>query len=215
MITDHNTEKLKKEEQNEDHLFNYSKTVLLLGLMHRNFQDAVKEGDGERVTRMWKHLMLYFRACGKTKYTLEALFLHVQLNAILTPREAHCLKWNRSVNTLGGAGKNIACDLAMEHTIKTTKNLFHGQGANFTMEGAQIYSRSTNAVQMVIDNFDKEGNVKKQSSKHVHSSTSTDVNVILNEIKKIHALDFEIGREHKSVPGFSADLIAKTDSAKL
>jgi len=217
VITDHNQEKKEEKKQaKQDHIYNYSKNVLLLGLLHRNFQDAIKEGDGERVTRMWKHLRLYFRACGKTKYALESLFLHVQLNAILTPREAHCLKWNRSVNTKGGAGKNIARDLAMEHTIKTTKNLFASQGANFSMEGAKVYSKSTNARKSVIENYDIEGGVKKKSSKHVYSSSRTDITTILDELSKIDALsNLENGREHQSFPNFKEDILADIDSCKL
>jgi uncharacterized C2H2 Zn-finger protein len=215
VITDHKSEE-EKTDKDSDHVLNYSKTVLLLGLLHRNFQDAVKEGDGERVARMWKHLMLYFRARGKTKYALESLFLHVQLNSILTPQEAHCLKWNRSVNNVGGAGKNIACDQAMEHTIKTTKTLLVGQGANFSMERAEIYSRSTNAVQNIIENFDQEGNVKKSSSRHVHGATTTDVQTVLYELKRIDALDnIKNGRKHKSFHGFAADVLAKIDPLKL
>lgn len=216
VITDHQPSKLEKEESTQDHIFDYAKTVLLLGLLHRNFQDAVREGDGERITRMWKHLMLYFRACGKTKYALESLFLHVQLNAILTPRESHCLKWNRTVNTVGGVGKNIARDLVMEHTIKTTKNLFAGQGANFTMEGAMVYSRSTNSVQNIIENFDMEGQVKKTSTRHVYSSSEKDVTTIIEELSRIDALsDLKNGREHQCFPKFKSDILAQTDPAKL
>ena len=38
-------------------------------------------------------------------------WLHAQLNALLTPREAHSLRWNRTINLKGGVGRNVAIDL--------------------------------------------------------------------------------------------------------
>ena len=43
-----------------------------LQLFLAEFKDAVREGDGIRVDRVWKYLLLFFRSSGKTKYVLEA-----------------------------------------------------------------------------------------------------------------------------------------------
>ena len=76
----------------EDDIFNYSHNILKTGLLLRDFQDSVKEGDGRGTEYIWKLLMLMFKVCGKTKYALAAIRLHAQLNALLTPREAHSLR---------------------------------------------------------------------------------------------------------------------------
>ena len=106
--------------RNEDGIFNYAHNILKTGLLLRDFQDAVREGDGGRIEYIWKFWILMFKVCGKTKYALAAIRLHAQLNALLTPREAHSLRWNRTINLKGGVGRNIAIDQAMEHNIRET-----------------------------------------------------------------------------------------------
>ena len=40
-----------------------------------NFVDAIAEGDGNRIIRCWKYLLLHFYAEVKTKYAIEAQYL--------------------------------------------------------------------------------------------------------------------------------------------
>ena len=56
-------------------VYDYSKELISLALLFLNFKDAVKERDGERVIRMWKYFLLFFRATKLTNYTKEALTL--------------------------------------------------------------------------------------------------------------------------------------------
>lgn len=50
--------------------FNYGCLHLSLGLLLHNADDSVKEGDGERLMRVWKFLTFVFRSHGKHKYAL-------------------------------------------------------------------------------------------------------------------------------------------------
>ena len=68
---------------------------LSLGLLLYNADDSVKEGDGERLMRVWKFLTFVFRSHGKHKYALAGLRLMASRLALLTPRQAHRLTWNR------------------------------------------------------------------------------------------------------------------------
>ena len=65
--------------------------------------------------------MLHFKTNGRTKYALEAFNLTAQINALLTPRMAHQLMWNRMYNTKGGKGKNKELDLHNEHSTGCSK----------------------------------------------------------------------------------------------
>lgn len=47
-----------------DRVYEYAASVVGLGLMARNCSDATREGDGERLMRSWKFLMLHFKADG-------------------------------------------------------------------------------------------------------------------------------------------------------
>ena len=68
--------------RNEDDIFSYSHNIPNSGLLLRDFQDAVKEGDGERIGYIYKFLMLMFKVCGKTKYAKYAIRLPAYLNAL-------------------------------------------------------------------------------------------------------------------------------------
>ena len=57
------------------------------------FQDAIREGDGIRVIRCWKFLLLWFRSTGHTNYAIEAMTLLSQLYHLFTPRLAEQLIW--------------------------------------------------------------------------------------------------------------------------
>ena len=66
------------------------------GLLCLEFYDTIQEGNGERIIRCWKFLLLHFKADGKgsTKYALEGLYLILQVHALLSPRQAYRLIWN-------------------------------------------------------------------------------------------------------------------------
>lgn len=86
----------------KDDVFDYHCGFMNMSLLLRNFMDAIKEGDGERIIRCIKMFLL----------SLYHLF---QLFALLSPREAERMKWNRTVNNHGRPGCNVAMDLALEH----------------------------------------------------------------------------------------------------
>ena len=55
-----------------DDMYNYQIAFLDYGMVVMNFLDAISEGDGERVIRSWKFLLLYFQNDkGSPKYGLS------------------------------------------------------------------------------------------------------------------------------------------------
>ena len=104
----------KQVPNSEDHVVEYAKETLSMGLIFLEFKDAIREGDGDRVLRCWKFLFLFFRASGHTNYTLEALTLLSHYYYLLPPRYAEQLKWSRFINTQGKQGANIPLDLHMQ-----------------------------------------------------------------------------------------------------
>ena len=81
-----------------------------MALLLTNFAHATKEGDRESIIRCIKMFLLHFKqdGSGSTKYTLEALYHLFQVFALLSPREAERLIWNRAVNNKGCSGCNVA-----------------------------------------------------------------------------------------------------------
>ena len=98
------------------------------------FADAIKEGDGKRVHRCWKYLLPIFKSSGRKNYSIEALQMLNQVEFTLTRRESAELIWNRFVNTHGHGrkGRNIPCDLHMEHINRLCKDAVYGLQANKT-----------------------------------------------------------------------------------
>ncbi|XP_071854642.1 uncharacterized protein [Apostichopus japonicus] len=58
-IADQHTEESQRQE--EDHKSNYGCATIGLGLLLRNADDAVREGDGARIIQVWKFLMPLFK----------------------------------------------------------------------------------------------------------------------------------------------------------
>ena len=99
-------------------IHNYACSFMADLLLVEEFNDAVHEGDGERMLTIWKVLLLNFRATRHTNYAAESVRLIAEALALLTERDAHRLKWCRFINTKGKPGKNISCDLGMELCIQ-------------------------------------------------------------------------------------------------
>lgn len=81
-----------------DGVFNYASALLNDGLL-LEFKDAIREGDGPRILRCWKVLLIYFH----NKF--EAFHLLAEVSAAALPRIASQLTWSRCVNVRGGKGK--------------------------------------------------------------------------------------------------------------
>ena len=148
-----------------DGVYNYHTRFLKMAMLERNFQDSVKEGDGGRTCRLWKFKMLHFYQKGRTKYSLEALKLQLDLHALLSPSEAHRLRWNRTVNVIGGAGNNISLDMNCEHYILYTKECISQVGANINFEIAQSWTILTRPVRFHVSQGDTQLPVETVTSR--------------------------------------------------
>lgn len=65
-----------------DTVYSYACETLSLGLLYTEFRDVIRKGDGNHVLRVWKFLLLLFKASN------NALTLLVQYHLILPPRLA-------------------------------------------------------------------------------------------------------------------------------
>ena len=123
----------------EDYKLNYATAVLGMGMLSRNFHDASREGDGERLIRCWKFFMLHFKVDGRVKYAVEAINLIAQVSGLLPPAMRHQLIWNRTCNLTGGAGKNTPLDLQMEHLNRVFKENTRGMLEHFGASGSEYW----------------------------------------------------------------------------
>eukprot|EP00111_Clytia_hemisphaerica_P000864 TCONS_00002526-protein len=120
------------ENISDDQKLNYQTSLMEYLMLWHNFNDSVSEGDGDRLLRCWKFVLPYFYNEGShsQKYCVEAAYLIIQVNSLLSQRQAHSLIWNRFVKNKGGKGGNIPLDLEMEHYIRLVKNIRRRLGPN-------------------------------------------------------------------------------------
>ena len=62
----------------DDGVCAYASELLSLGLLWHGFHDAIKEGDGERIIRYWKFLLVVFKSSNCRNYAKEAVNLLLQ-----------------------------------------------------------------------------------------------------------------------------------------
>ena len=74
---------------------NNIRAILIFGFFLSNMQDAVKEGDGEMLLKLYTVALLFYKAYGHSQYAYRTILLTLQVIATLSPRLAHSLSWNR------------------------------------------------------------------------------------------------------------------------
>ena len=179
---------------------NYVKTALGMCLMALDFTDARKHGDGERLIRLYKFLILQFRAVRKDNYALYSLRLIMLIKALLTPKLSHQLTWNRFVNRNGKVDSNNECDKELEMLNKDTKGLVRGFHGKISEASIHRVSRSTQSMVEILDKADKEAGTKSQSGKHARVGATEDV---LCLVEVLHHEDvFRSDRKLKALPNF-------------
>lgn len=145
-----------------DHIHEYAKEVLSLSLLYLEFCDAIKEGDGHRIIRCWRFFLPLFKASKRTNYSKEAFILLAQHDLLFSPRMEHQLLWSRTINTVGRPGRNIACDMHMEHLVCQCKAAMGVLGPNVTREASISHTgKSVGFIMEVVDSFDASNNVKQ------------------------------------------------------
>ena len=102
----------------------------------------------------------------------------------------------------------------MEHSVKNTKDLMYGQGANLSFKIAQTFSRASDDVNSIIKNFDQVNHVRRESSKHKRREDS-DIFTVIEIVKEINAFNEVPGRTHPNIGSIPKDPISVLNFADL
>ena len=197
-----------------DMVYNYAKVLCHYGSLAIEFVDAWEEGDGDRILRCWKVFMLHFYSKGRVKYSWEALRLQIQL-ASLPQRLATQLKWNRFINTHGGLGRNIPCDLHNEHINKLFKEIINNMGANLTDESMHRAARAVTTLHQARSNFDKHSGVPMTTSAHATRPDNNDVLRVASVVCKEESLEVKQGRHHSSFNNIAMNPLSQLKKESL
>ena len=183
-----------------DGVLNYACSLMNMGLLARNLQDASHEGDGDRIIRCWRFLFLHYKAEGHTKYALEAFRLIADLEVMLSARRAHELKWNRTCSVRGGPGSNIPLDLQMEHLNKSFKTNISRFSSHISEATVKRVSTVTKEIDTICSIFDNTLGIKPQTSVSTGPNDNEDFLRIVRELEAAKVFTFMEKRCHRCFP---------------
>ena len=170
------------EEKNEDHKYNYHVTRLFYGLFMEDINDAIREGDSERLLDCIKLSLLVFRKFRKDKYAYTTLLFLCKLFAILPEKEAFHLLRNRFFNGKGGKGNNIPLDLLNEFFNHLLKTCLRSLGGNINEVNAQRVARSLCLMQKTLASVDCDISMAEKSGKHNVVAAEESVSQIVRDL---------------------------------
>lgn len=206
----------KDDEDKRDDMLSYQKALLDYGMLIVNFLDGISEGDGERVFRCWKYFLMYLKHHGASdKYALEALYLMFQANALLSPRSAHRLIWNRFVKNKPGPGGNISLDLQLEFYNKSVKEAIKNLGPNASVKSINRICHCIGFTTELLKAFDDNLSVFKRSGRHVRKSTKGDFQKIVNELVQNNAFYYTPRRMYRHYARMKSSILLGFDMRKM
>lgn len=195
-----------KRIDRSDKCFLYATQILTLALVWLAFNDAVAEGDGDRVLLCWKFLLVIFRVKGQRNYCKEAIILLMQYHCTFSERKAAQLKWSRFINTSGKQGGNIPCDLHLEHLNRRIKRLIRDMAPNASLESTSIYPnnavnrscRSIGLLHDICNMFEQENHATVTQSNHNKPSFEKEVKLAADVLIEQDLFERHRGRKFQS-----------------
>ena len=196
--------------ENEDGKLAYASAFMKVALLLRDTIYCYRMGDGDRLFRNIKFLLLHFDHGKHTKYRIWSFRMLAYVNALLSETEAYAYKWNISVNLTGKTRQCIANDHLVEINVHKVKESIRAMGANITYPAVRRSAKCIQPVSTLTDIF-----AKPVSGKHTTANTTQDVTEIAHSLNGHNIFSQQAGREHRTFSGFSPDLLLNVDMNHL
>ena len=204
------------EPPSQDGVYAYACGLLSSGLLLLELKDAICEGDGNRIIRCWRYMLLIYKAMGRINYSIEAFNTLMLLQFFFSPRMAAQLKWNRTINVHGREAKNISADLHMEHLNRECKTILFAKGSNITEQSILRVSRALKPLSSIMSSFDIHNEVPQKSGSHTTKSNTADLNKVVTQLfqtSKVFTASTQ--RAHKQFPKFTRNVMLKLNHSDL
>ena len=202
------------EEVTGDKVQCYAMSMLSLGLLYMEYCDSIREGDGHRILRCWRYLMLVFKTTKRKNYSIEALNLLAQYHFFLSQRQAQQLIWSRCINTHGISGRNIPADLFMEHLNRVCKEAVLNLGSNKTPQALERVGKCVGVVAELLDEYDQELGIRELSGSHSIASSDKDKMIIVQQLLQAKVFSHMEGRVHSCFEKIRSIVIDTKDVKK-
>ena len=119
------------------------------------------------------------------KYAFEAMRFMYQ-DSTNGKKIAHRVLHGKFVNPRGGAGKNYANDLNMEHLIHGKKVILKDLGVNKALKAVERFSKVSYAMKEFSSAYEWEYDIPPETTKDTHACTTDDVRECLLLFTKMH-----------------------------
>jgi len=197
-----------------DSVLEYAKEIFSLGLLLMEFIDSIKEGDGERILRCWKYMLLYFKVSHKVKYSIEAFHLLAHYHYIYSERLCRQLLCSRTINVHGKPGKNISMDLHLEHLNRDFKTVISNLGSNTLGPSLQRTGKALKVLKEIQVHYDNITCVRTESECHSSRNTKKDLLTVIEQLQKAEVFKFVEERKHQQF-SMTGSLLNKVDTREL
>ena len=218
LLPSHSVIKKTAADENiwEDKVHLYACETLTLGLLWWGFYDAIKEGDGERILRYWKFLLIIFKSTNHPNYAKEAVNLLMQHAYFFSEREKAQLMWSRTANTRGVQGCNMPCDLLMEHLNRRLKNMVGNMGGNVSPQAIVKAAKSLGPVQHVCSVFEGQTIERKAScDRHSFPSIAKDLKKVVDILREENVFTPLSKRSHPTFDKMKCGIFRKYSRDEL
>ena len=199
-----------KEDKNDD-VYNYAVARLSLALLIHCVDDAVREGDGDRIILCWRFFLLYYKAFNHSKYAFAGFLLLANVTVLLPEAKAHSLIWNRTVSNKGGKGKNMSLDVRLEQWNCLTKELISHLGVNLNEKCAKREANAIAFLEEILLTIDKDLSVKRPSGKHTVQKKEKDTKTLVGEFVKHGIFNYTPGHKYSHFKDFDSNILSRID----
>lgn len=208
----------KDGDEKVDTQYNYACVTLMHGLLLRNMDDAVHEGDGDRILRLYKFLLLQYKMGKHKNYSLAVFKLLCSVHALLSQRSAYQLVWNRTINERKGKGHRKSLDLRMENYQLVAKTVLRHSGMqNLTPELAVKTGRFIGPLDKLMANYNHDLGLVSQTSHKQKEKHEKDLEILVEEVHVKSQL-FKLCKEGRHFEGdlkYDQNAFGKLDVASL
>ena len=134
---------------------------------------------------------------------------------MLPPHLVQQLTWGWFINTQGGTGNNIPCDLHNEHVNKIFNDTIIHMGVNFSEEATTRVARSVTFVSEIAHRFEQQTNIHPECSVHCKKEDYGDLKKVMKVVIKEKLWDTIPGRVQNNFHNITSNPLKFLNMDKL
>lgn len=147
------------------------------------------------------------------KYAYASLLLQLRVKALMTPRQAHRLIWNRTISDKDGAGTRKSLDLKLEQLNLVAKDDIRAAGMQNVNEKFMVkVGQSVRQKDLIGLTMREDMRVCIPKGRHMSAKSNQDFHRMLTEVhERAKVFSITPGRAYTAFPFLSKDVFDGLD----